>query len=534
MISQILQRIQLPWLFQQANPGQNVVAVPQQHFAANPLPVNPPAGPQQVIQQQPTLEQLRQERLRIVDHGRLFWRLVACRTSELFNANESGNRFRSAPEDYEQMRSRLFQINKTLALAGGGSRIAVQKRFAELQRESLLTMQQSLRESLGENISNPNYANLKNMVETLGVEIGLHNSVIAAANRNSDFSSSVTHILHILEKNKACGIPTTSDLNGFSGRILTPNQVDGQITALKELQTLTPSLPPLTSSNNILPLSQSGDIRYPALHSVFTNNTQNRLSQEPVPPVSLNIETYLDGLGNNYMSSIYGSPYIRRLAQTIVDNGTWSVPLESHLMSVTNAMARGTNPDPFHTPLFRLGADPTIGSVPEPFEVLVITGTPSDARDALGEQLNVLMLQRSITDTYRRRCRTFQILNNPNRSELIRAIRERAESVRRRGGRLYIMYLGHGIHDGVTGVSPITTNNTFQSGITLANRILEGSRRYVFGLNRVPEGFNEDAFKALLNRYTSDISTGILIHSCFSGAAITATDPFYRALTGVA
>ncbi len=42
MISQILQRIQLPWLFQQANPGQNVVAVPQQHFAANPTPANPP------------------------------------------------------------------------------------------------------------------------------------------------------------------------------------------------------------------------------------------------------------------------------------------------------------------------------------------------------------------------------------------------------------------------------------------------------------------------------------------------------------
>ena len=60
---------------------------------------------------------------------------------------------------------------------------------------------------------------------------------------------------------------------------------------------------------------------------------------------------------------------------------------------------------------------------------------------------------------------------------------------------------------------------------------MEGSRRYLFGFE---DWYSEDRFKTLLQRRLRDVRATIAIVSCWSGAAIAATDPFYRSSTLVA
>ena len=61
-----------------------------------------------------------------------------------------------------------------------------------------------------------------------------------------------------------------------------------------------------------------------------------------------------------------------------------------------------------------------------------------------------------------------------------------------------------------------------------SDEILEGSRMFVFGLDGVVGGFNEDDYKKLLNTHASDVRVTSIILGCHSGAAVTATDPFFR------
>lgn len=257
----------------------------------------------------------------------------------------------------------------------------------------------------------------------------------------------------------------------------------------------------------ILPLGRSGDNQYLPHFNVFTNNTQDRNSHSSTPPTSLNITEYLDGL-RTYMNSQYGSNYICELAD-LIRSGSASASIESHLITATSNLH---NNDRLHTPLYRLGTNSGVNNTDGEFEFLVVTGG-NDSDDARRFQFDAQVLRHAISSRYGRRCTSFQVLDRPTERAFEEQLAAAAERARRNGRRLYIVYRGHG------------TTNGYQSGIASSDQSLEGSRRYVFGFANY---LSEDRFKALLARYLRDVPTTIIIGSCNSGAAITATDPFFR------
>ena len=274
------------------------------------------------------------------------------------------------------------------------------------------------------------------------------------------------------------------------------------------IQPKAPSIP-----DDILPHERSGTNKYPPSHSVFTNNIQEALSRTPLTPDSLNIDTYLNDL-SDYRNSEYGSEYMRLAAYNIANGGA-NQSIDKALVNTTNTMNSWPVSD--HRPLYRLGKNSDINAIPEDFEVLVITGSgnPTIPNDVGRFIFDASTLRHAVTKTYDKKCREFHTLNNPNRAELKAAIIARTKSAGR-DRRLYIVYTGHGNHNG------------YQPGTAKSDEILEGSRMFVFGLDGIVGGFNEDDYKKLLNTYASNVRVISIILACHSGAAVTATDPFFR------
>ncbi len=168
-----------------------------------------------------------------------------------------------------------------------------------------------------------------------------------------------------------------------------------------------------------------------------------------------------------------------------------------------------------HSPLYRLGTNSGVDDREGEFEFLVVTGSPNPGspNDSIRFRFDAQMLRHSVTGRYGSRCTRFQILNDPSSREFERALSEAGERARRNGRRLYVVYRGHGDHDG------------YQTGIRPADRSREGSRRFIFGF---ANDLTEDRFKSLLDRYLRNVRTTIIIGACHSGAAVTADDPFFR------
>ena len=275
------------------------------------------------------------------------------------------------------------------------------------------------------------------------------------------------------------------------------------------VQPKAPSIP-----DDILPHERSGTNKYPPSHNVFTNNLQEVLSRTPITPDSLNIDAYLDNL-SDYRNSAYGSEYMRLAAYNIANGGA-NQSIDKALVNTTNTMNSRDTSD--HRPLYRLGENSDINAIPEDFEVLVITGSgnPTIPNDVGRFIFDASTLRHAVTKTYDKKCREFHTLNNPNRAELEAAIIARTKSAGRDNRRLYIVYTGHGNHNG------------YQAGIAESDQRLQGSRRFVFGLDGVVGGFTEDDYKKLLNTHASDVRLTSIILACHSGAAVTAIDPFFR------
>lgn len=277
------------------------------------------------------------------------------------------------------------------------------------------------------------------------------------------------------------------------------------------------------TANNILPLNRSGNNCYPASHDVFTSNSQDNLSWVTVTPTNLNFNNHLNNLPNgDYRNAIYGSEYIRLLSYHIAGSGP-DQSIRRALVNVSNEV-NDRLPNPFdrlhtaHIPLYRLGNNQNVDTPERDFEVLFITGTPDP--DNTDDRFNASMLEHSIRRTHGNRCREFQMLHNPNRAELEASIIARTQSARRNNRRLYIVYSGHGNYAGT------------QAGVAAADLNMQGSRRFVFGLNRIAGGFTEDDYKNLLNLHASNIEVTSIVSACFSGAAVTADDPFFRRSIG--
>lgn len=273
-------------------------------------------------------------------------------------------------------------------------------------------------------------------------------------------------------------------------------------------------------ANNVLPLSRSGNNRYPASHDVFTSNSQDLPSYSTDLPANLNFNNHLDSLNGNYRDARYGSEYMRLISQNITDGGA-NQSIRRALVDVSNDFNNRLYSE--HIPLHRLGDNSNINDPVRDFEVLVITGSPNygSPNDSRRFQFDAAMLGHAVRRTYGARCGEFQTLNDPNRTELEAAIIARTQSARRNNRRLYITYRGHGSHDG------------YQAGVATADLNMQGSRRFVFELDRAG-GFNEDHYKNLLNIHARDLHVTSIFGACHSGAAITATDPFFRRNIGAA
>ena len=260
---------------------------------------------------------------------------------------------------------------------------------------------------------------------------------------------------------------------------------------------------------DVLPLSQSGTNKYPALHSVFANNRQDAPSYSIPPPPKLDFDSYFNNLPNgDYRRTDYGNEYINLLSQQMVTNGANS-SIERALVEVTNELNGRFNSR--HRPVYRLSKTSTINNQQKDFEVLVIVGTEKTSLENRRSTFNAVMLRHAMTKTYGNIFKVFKILDNPSWEKLESAIIARAESAKKNNRKLYIAYIGHGNHNG------------YQEGVAESDFEKHGSQRFIFGLNRIR--FTEDDYKVLLNKHLSDVETVSIITSCYSGAAVTAIDP---------
>ncbi len=259
----------------------------------------------------------------------------------------------------------------------------------------------------------------------------------------------------------------------------------------------------IRSNDNILSLNNSGNDKYPEKHSVFTNNVQERLSYSN-NPCDENFRAHLNGI-TDYRNVRYGSDYIKELCHQITQ-GRGKQTLDSALISTTKTF--NGNPSSEHKPLFRLGSE-NYDNPNRDFEVLCITGSGTGLGDDRRFRFDSAMLEGAVKNSYGEKCKNFQSLNDPNRAQLESAIRERSESARKNGRKLYIVYRGHG-ELGQT-----------QSGAR--NSYKQGSANYIFKLNKAGY-FSEAEYKALLTQYADDLDVTSVIGSCHSGAAITAIE----------
>lgn len=272
------------------------------------------------------------------------------------------------------------------------------------------------------------------------------------------------------------------------------------------------------TSKNVLPLSKSGTFKYPENHSVFTNNTQGSVSESEHPPDYVvaseeNSYDYLNRRSNYEEDVYYGSLYFRKFSQRIKDcQGKKSIEL-----CLAETTQNGI--DIKHNPLYRIGNNSSIDNPNSDFEVLVITGSEIKDCGAPGFKddnrfkFDAFMLKHAVQNNYQNHCKEFTIVNDPSNFEIEQAIKEKSESCRKNGRKLYIVYRGHGDYDGT------------QDGINYSNSYKEGSKSYIFCTK---EKLREEHYKSILQKYLNDIETINIIGSCYSGAAITAIDPGHK------
>ena len=278
--------------------------------------------------------------------------------------------------------------------------------------------------------------------------------------------------------------------------------------------------PPVTNqSSDVLSLEDSGDVKYPSLHSVFTNQVQTKGSRVSYPeyppsnPSSGDLAKFVRSKrADFYRDYKYGSEYFTEIAREVA-RGKGNISIEDAALAADKAVNKSSIP---HSPKYRLSADPNANhSEVKDFEVLFVVGTYYGDTQKTCFRLDGEVTKDAVTNTYGDKCKNFTILDDPNQAEFEKALQARAESAKRNGRKLYIFYSGHGSNIGA------------QAGVAARNSGKQGSREFEYGLSRF--GFRvrptETYMKNLYKKYLNGVETITIIDACYSGAAVTAIDP---------
>lgn len=232
------------------------------------------------------------------------------------------------------------------------------------------------------------------------------------------------------------------------------------------------------SSKNVLKLSESGTNKYPERHSFFASALQE-----------------VSGYG------------ISELLASVIKKGE---SIETALLKIEKNYARKTRKDgKFGVPeisTHRLSKHSTKDKSVK-FEVLFITGSVygDEAKNKFtkGEE----KLSQAIQKTYGVKP---HVLREKGIKEIKEKIAELAAKIRNNGGKLYIVYTGHGGKDGL------------QSGVSKANSKKQGAEKFIFVLNKNEE-LDESTIKEI-HKSLSDIEIITIFDSCHGGAGITAIE----------
>ncbi|MBI3309385.1 MAG: caspase family protein [Candidatus Melainabacteria bacterium] len=290
---------------------------------------------------------------------------------------------------------------------------------------------------------------------------------------------------------------------------LPPQPLNKPVAPVKPITEIMPVATP-----DALPYKASGTEKYSPKHSIFSSinqDTGSPLSYPQIPNSDLKATEYSKSKGGNYEELEYGSAFFKGIAQEIT-NGKGLISMEEAAIKSYKKLGK----IPRYNPQYRLG-DKTICDQKSDFEVLFVSGEGnSDIQDKVFS-LDGEIMKHAIENNYKERCKNFTTLTEPDLKTLEQALKERAESVKRHGRKLYIIYSGHGNIKG--------GNDICQPDISDDNKNKEGSKVFKYNLK---DDVDESYMKKLLNQHLKDVETTILIDACHGGAAITATDPFFK------
>jgi len=231
---------------------------------------------------------------------------------------------------------------------------------------------------------------------------------------------------------------------------------------------------PKQQSPDVLSLEDSGDVQYPALHSVFTNQVQSkgsRVSYPDYPPYDVkDLPKFVQSKRKDFYKDYkYGSEYFTEIAREVA-RGKGTVSIEDAALAAYKTLNKVSIP---HSPKYRLSTDPSANHEEvKDFEVLFVVGTYYGNTQKTCFRLDGEVTKDAVTTTYGDKCKNFTILDDPNQEEFENALKARAESAKRNGRKLYIFYSGHGNDIGS------------QSGVALKNAGKQGSKEFKYGLSR--------------------------------------------------
>ncbi len=274
---------------------------------------------------------------------------------------------------------------------------------------------------------------------------------------------------------------------------------------------ITPSpKPPListTSGPDVLALKDSGDLKYPALHSMFTNNVQTKTSKvtyPDYPPFDLKPTEHIKSLNGNYSKYKYGSEYFAEISRKIAE-GKGKISIESASIKAHDIISKNS---PHHKSKYRLSTETNHEDIKD-FEVFFVVGKGYGTTQKTCFKLDAEVTVDAIKRAYGDKCKHAEILEDPSKADFEKALQARAESARKNGRKLYICYTGHG--------STIGT----QKGVSITNSEKEGSKEFEYGIGW---GVTETEMKNLCNKHLKDVETITIIDACYSGAAVTAIE----------
>lgn len=286
--------------------------------------------------------------------------------------------------------------------------------------------------------------------------------------------------------------------------------------------TKTTNNPTFRSSPKVLPLEESGQIRYPILHSVFAATDQESILRAPLLSEAKLKEDINQNpafkQNHNYKDLGKGSAYLIRLANSIRASKA-----DSNIYDLLEKLSQQT--DIPNKPGYRMRILSNQEKQKD-FEVIIITGRGigrtrtdhsfSEQEDERRFLYDGKILRHAFENSshFKNKCKTIQLVQNPSTKELEEAVAERATSARKHGRNLVIFYSGHG------------DTNYYQLGLG-ESKGLEGDMLFEFEFGKSgkrEEYFSEESYKTIMQKHAADIPTIHIIHSCKSGAAISANE----------